>query len=196
VPTPETPVEQLYRAIRVATAARFHASRRLRLHQSLSLWAISLSSAALIILSLLEAYELEITVSSGILSLAQVTAAILVLVISLLVNGGNFGERAEKMHRCGLELNALSREVYLFLGSAQNEKRVRDAQRRYDDILSRYENHSQIDYRRAQSSKAPEYYNVGRWHKFVTYALLLWVNLPYLALLLLVVGFTLFVVLT
>jgi len=85
--------------------------------------------------------------------------------VSLLVNGSKFAERAEKMHRCGLELNALTREVELALQDTTSGKSVTDLQHRYDDILAKYENHSNIDYKMAQIRRAPEYYGIRWWHK-------------------------------
>ena len=164
----ETPGEQLYRTLRVVTDARFHGSRRLQRHQSFSLWVISLSSILLIVLPLFGPFNIQLNITEGWLCIAQVTAAILILVVSILVNGSNFGTRAEEMHRCGRELNALRREVYLLITETENAEKLRMAQHNYDEILSRYENHSQLDYRWAQISKASDYYNIRGWHRFIT----------------------------
>lgn len=81
-----------------------------------------------------------------ILNFVQVVAAAAILTVSILLNGSNFAERAEKMHRCALELNSLVREAELIFEEEADRGRMRDIQRRYEEILARYENHANIDY--------------------------------------------------
>ena len=161
----ETPGEHLLRALRVTTSARFSAGHRLKRHETFSLWSISFSSLFLIVISLLRPFGIPLRYSNAIVDLSQVVASAVILVVSLLVNGSKFAERAEKMHRCGLELNALTREVELALQDTTSGESVTDLQHRYDEMLSKYENHSNIDYKMAQIRRAPEYYGIHWWHK-------------------------------
>lgn len=162
----ETPAEHLLRSLLITSSARFHASRRLRLHQTVSLWAVSVFSLVLIVVPLFEPFGVAVSLRTSIVNLVNVIAATAILVISILVNASNFAERAEKMHRCALELNALAREVELRVKEKGREvSEIRDLQTRYDEILSRYENHSDIDYRVAQIKKAPEFYGITWRHR-------------------------------
>lgn len=164
----EPPVQRLHRTVQTVMHARFHGSHRLNRHQSLSMWAIAFSSIFLIVLPLLATLGLEVNISEGWLTISQVTVAILILVVSIQVNGSRFGTRAQEMYRCGRELSALKREIYHLLLNNSDEAKVRAAQRAYDDILSRYENHSYLDFRRAQISGASSYYKTGTGHRVVT----------------------------
>jgi hypothetical protein len=160
--SPETPAQHLLRSMTITSSARFNASRRLGLHQDVSLWAVSVFSVVLIVVPLLEPFGVEVNLNSQLVNLLNVVAAIIILVISILVNSSNFAERAEKMHRCALELNGLAREVELRIQEHGPElTSIRDLQTRYDDILARYENHTDVDFRVAQAKKAPTFYGIG-----------------------------------
>lgn len=159
----ETAAQHLLRSSTITASARFNASRRLRVHQDVSLWAVSVFSVVLIVVPLLTRFGVETNLSAPTIDLLNVVAAIAILVISILVNSSNFAERAEKMHRCALELNALSREVKLRIQAEGAEtSNLRDLQARYEEILARYENHEDIDFKVAQIKKAPEFYGI-RW---------------------------------
>lgn len=166
--TQETPDQHLLRSLRVTASARFNASRRLRLHEKLSLWSISFFSLVLITIPLFEPFGITTTLSNGAVNLASITSATLILIASIIVNGSSFSERAEKMHRCGLELNALAREVDLTIQNAKvSEDKIRDLHTQYDGILSRYENHSNIDFKLAQIDKAPDFYGIKWYHQIL-----------------------------
>jgi hypothetical protein len=154
------------------------------------MWAIALSSIFLIILPLFGPLGIDVNISRGLLNIAQVTAAMLILIVSIVVHGSKFGTRAADMHRCGLELNALRREIYLLIANEENDKKIRAAQRAYDEIMLRYDNHSQLDFRWAQITKAPDYYRVGLWHRSAT---VLRTAVEYSPYLLLVLAFGIFV---
>lgn len=160
----ELPHDHLLRSIRVTCTARFHSARRLRHHEAWSLWSISFASLFLLLISLLEPFDVAISINSNMLALSQVAASAIILVVSILVNGSKFGERAEKMHTCALELNALSREIENAI-HAQKLNEVNESLRaRYETILGKYENHSDTDFLIAQIRRAPEYYGIHWYH--------------------------------
>ncbi len=162
----ESPAEHLLRAMTITASARFNASRRLRVHQNASLWAVSAFSLVLIIVPLLSRFGVATNFSPPTIELLNIVAAIVILMISILVNSSNFAERAEKMHRCALELNALGREVKLQIEeSGSDTTNLRDLQARYEEILARYENHDDLDFRVAQANKFPEFYGIRWWHR-------------------------------
>ena len=162
----ETPAQHLLRSLQITSSARFNASRRLRLHQDVSLWAVSVFSVVLIVVPLLEPFGVKTNLNSQLVNLLNIVAAIIILVISILVNSSNFAERSEKMHRCALELNALARDVELRIQEAGVEAtNIKDLQARYDEILTRYENHEDMDFRVAQVKKAAEFYSIKWWQR-------------------------------
>jgi SMODS and SLOG-associating 2TM effector domain family 5 len=157
----ETGAQHLFRSLRITASARFNASRRLRLHERFSLWSISLFSLGLIVFPLFKPFGIPTNYGEQVLNFVQVVAAAAILTVSILVNGSNFSERAEKMHRCALELNSLAREAELMIEEGTDKSKVIDTQRRYEEILARYENHANIDYRVAQIKKAPGFYKIN-----------------------------------
>jgi hypothetical protein len=127
--------------------ARFNASIRLGSHQTYSLWSLSLFSVGLIGMTLVSALRIPTNLSGPHFNLLQIMLALLVLVFSLLLSANNYSDRAEKMHRCALELNALCHEI---LPDCQMQEEKSDVYRRtldkYGNILNSYENHANIDF--------------------------------------------------
>lgn len=159
----ESPSEHLLRSLRITTTSRFHAARRLRHHEGWSLWSISFASLFLLIVALFKPFGIRLQLNDGIVGLSQVIASSVILVVSILVNGSKFGERAEKMHSCALELNALTREVETALHSSVNSKAIDGLRAKYEAILAQHENHSDADFLRAKIRRAADYYGI-RWH--------------------------------
>jgi hypothetical protein len=153
----DTPLKELYRRIRLTAGARFNAARRLWRHDRLAQWSIALSSVALIVLALVQAVGIETTVSSRALSVVQVSLAVLVLVISLLISRDNFALQAYRMHRCGLELNRLKRRIEPRLASLHDDDFFCNVSEEYYGILCEHENHAPIDYDLYRLNKAEEF---------------------------------------
>lgn len=160
----ETPVQHLLRSLQITATSRFFAAKRFRSHESWSLWAISFASLLLIFIPLFKPFGLPIYLSDGLVNVAQVLSAAIILVFSLLVNGSKYGERAEMMHSCALAINSISRklEKQIHAGTADDAHAVLSAE--YENLLEKHENHSDQDFLSAQIRKFPGYYNVT-WTK-------------------------------
>lgn len=185
----ETPVQHLLRSLQITATSRFFAAKRFRSHESWSLWAISFASLLLIFIPLFKPFGLSIYLLDGLVNVAQVLSAAIILVFSLLVNGSKYGERAEMMHSCALAINSLSRklEKQIYAGTAEEAHSVLSCE--YENLLEKHENHSDQDFLFAQIRKFPTYYNVT-WKKIAMAYLQKSLSFaPYMLLVLIQCGF-------
>ena len=163
-------------------ACRFAANDRLKAHHNASLWTITFFSMGLIAIPLVETFGLKTNFSSNYTSFIQVVLAIVILVISVLLNMTNFSVRAEKMHQCALSVNTLARKVHRHLNDKSSAAKYEDLVKEYDNILQRIENHSRVDYLYAKKHLSSHYNNpwyfayTARLHYFYQF-------LPYIVLL-------------
>ncbi len=127
----EDSFENLYKKIDATSKTRFHASRRLKLHSKLSTHTVVIISLGLILISLLQAYDLGSNIDSKVVALVQVFSAIAVLVYSLLIERNDYSNLSEKMYSCAAKLGELKQRVYPHLGQ-QFKKDV------YDDLREDY----------------------------------------------------------
>jgi hypothetical protein len=175
--------------------ARFECATRMRRHQTYSLWTISIFSAGLIIFPIVKAFGIPIHVSAGAFDVMQVGLALMVLVLSLLVSANNVGDKAEKMHRCGLEVNALCHEVLPFCRTDTDDKEKYESFRlRYAQILAVYENHDPIDFEQVKLLLPTEYNLTGPQRFFIRlrYWLNFWVYAALMVVLLACLRFAFF----
>jgi len=154
---------------------RFSASRRLKKHEALSLWTISIFSIGLIILPIAKALGVQ-TNASQMITMLEVTSAIVILVYSIIVNKSDFSHRSSQYHHCGLELNDLNRKLYKFKDREVSDEDVDSYTDTYNEILRRYENHSNLDFFSAKVNSFPEYYGLNFGHRFLLW---LWYGLEY-----------------
>lgn len=150
--------EELHRRVRLTTGARFKAARRLARHDKFAQWTIALLSVALVVVPLLQALSVTTGLSMAQLNVLQIVLAVLVLVFSLLLSRDNFSVRADKMHRCGLELGQLERDIFGFVGTHRDEASYKEFSDRYYGILQQYENHEDVDYEMYKLWRKDEHY--------------------------------------
>jgi hypothetical protein len=176
-------LRSLYRKMKKTALTRFESAIRMRRHQTYSLWTISIFSAGLIIFPIVQAFGIPIHVSVGWFNVMQVGLALMVLVLSLLISANNVGDKAEKMHRCGLEVNALCHEALPSCRTdLHDEAKYEFFRVRYAQILAVYENHDPIDFDRVKLLLPGEYKLTGAqrfmirlrsWLNFWVYAVLM-----------------------
>ncbi len=104
--------KNLYKKMDATSKTRFHASRRLRLHAKLSTYTVVILSLVLILVSLIQAYDLGANIKRKEVVLLQVFASIAVLVYSLLIEKNDFSNRSEKMYSCASKLGELKQEAH------------------------------------------------------------------------------------
>ncbi|MEW8333107.1 MAG: SLATT domain-containing protein [Candidatus Thiodiazotropha sp.] len=168
----ESPSEHLLRQTQITATARFHASARLKQHDSLSLWAVSFASLALVFVPLLQPLGITTSIADSWVTLGSTAAATSILIISLLVGRANYGARSEQMYRSGVEINAIARKVESYIQQADTEPdRLAKLQDNYDAILEKYENHADIDYRTAVIRKKPSRPDITWAFKTTTFIL-------------------------
>lgn len=100
----------------------------------------------LIFIPLIHTFELGSRFSPDYSSFIQVVLAIVILVISVILNMTNFSVRADRIHQCGMILNALARKVHRHINESSDSGTYDELVKEYDAVLQRYENHSSIDY--------------------------------------------------
>lgn len=178
----ETPAEHMLRSIRITGAARFHASARLRHHETASLWTISFASLILLLMPVLSCSGFEFRVNVSVIAFSQIGASAAILVMSILLTGFKFGERAEKMHRCALALNGLCRRLEVIVAAGTDQVQVDQVAKDYESVLAEHENHAELDYQFAKIQKMPEFYRINWRHKLRANLRYMWEFLRYGAL--------------
>jgi hypothetical protein len=88
----------------------------------------------------------------NVVDFASISLAVAVLMFSLLIGANSYSVRSERMHRAGLELNELMREMRFHAVHPEKMKHYQDFDRRYGDILQRYENVDEVDYTKGKIS--------------------------------------------
>lgn len=189
----ETPEQRFLRALKVVSAARFFASKRLRRHETWSLWAVTFVSLLILFSSLFDPFGVCIQIDGKSFSFAQVIGSIIITIISIFINGGKFGERAEKMHSCALSLNSLARRAEYAVHLGKDESEIHELMREYDEILAQHENHSDTDFVEAKIRRAADYYGIRFWHRVYSKFRYFLGFTPYILLLFMGVGFIYFV---
>ncbi len=137
-------------SIQKTKICRLKASDRLNMYNNITNWIISLLSLSLIVLPV---YDLALPdvlkESKGFLVFVEISLAAMILVFSLMISNFNYAVRALRFHQCAVELSALDRKLNFIkvnvksLRSIDNFKQI---YHEYTSILTKYENHSFIDY--------------------------------------------------
>ena len=143
----EESFNNLYKKVDATSKTRFHAARRLRLHSKSSTYIVVLISLGLILISLMQAYNLGNNINSSLVGLMQVFSAVAVLVYSLLIDKHDYSNLSEKMYSCASKLGELKQKIHPQL-ELEHDKEAYDKNRdEYHSILKLYETHSNNDFR-------------------------------------------------
>ena len=161
------------RARRTAKA-RFVAAQRFELHNLCSRCTVAIASIALLTIPLLQAFDLSTNLNSQQLNVIQILLAVVILVFSLLLSGEEYAVKANRMHRCGIELNALaqkSRELNVL--AQKNGKQVDDEMQlrlleQYHNVIQRCDNHQQIDFDMQKLQNHKDYFETRFQHWWAT----------------------------
>ncbi|MBD3667287.1 MAG: SLATT domain-containing protein [Kangiella sp.] len=137
----------LYKKVDATSKTRFHAARRLRLHSKSSTYIVVLLSLGLILISLMQAYNLGNNIDSSLVGLIQVFSAIAVLVYSLLIDKNDYSNLSEKMYSCASKLGELKQKIHPHLETEHSQEDYDRFRDEYHRILKLYETHSNNDFR-------------------------------------------------
>lgn len=183
---------KLARSITIVADVRFIAARRLTAHARFSQWTVALISFSLVVIALFQLASIHTDLSASVLSSMQIALSVLVLVFSLLIGMENHAVRADKMHRCGLDLKNLGRKLESYKARETEDAVYEAFCDRYHEIVNQYENHAQVDFLAYKIKNPQEYYKewvkhfLPAWIKLqATYVLTF---LPYLIVFLVVGG--------
>lgn len=164
----EASYNNLYKKIDATSKTRFHSSRRLKQHSKWSTYIVVLISLGLILISLMQAYDIGNNIESPLVGLIQAFSAIAVLVYSLLIDKNDYSSLSEKMYSCASQLGELKQKVYPHLDNKYDDKKYVEHREEYHSILKLFETHSMNDFRgdyfRAKL-EMPENYEIngGDW---------------------------------
>lgn len=176
----EESFNNLYKKIDATSKTRFHASRRLKLHSKFSTYTVVIISLGLIIISLMQAYNLGNNIDSDLVGLVQVFSAVAVLVYSLLIDKNDYSNLSEKMYSCASKLGDLKQKVHPHLGEKFDKNEYNKFLDEYHNILKLFETHSNNDFRgdyvRAKL-EMPENYVIKGCDWFIAKFYVCWVHL-------------------
>lgn len=174
--------EELYDRVQKTANSRFNAHRRLIHHNNASLWTITCFSTGLIIIPLIQTFGLQTRFSSEYINFIQVVLAIVILIISIILNMTNFAVRADKVHTCGMTLNAFARKIHKCINEPLSSDKYDEIVNEYERVLQKYENHSNVDYLFTKL-RMTNYYKNPWW--FFAYVRIIYMVqfLPYILLL-------------
>ena len=159
--------------------ARFAASDRNKNMNSLSYQTIGYLSAYLIIINLINIYDLPYLskMSSQSLGFWTTALSIIILIYSQFENAKNYSIKAEKFHQCGLEIGELYNKLRMtktFEDINLPEDEIRKISEQYDIVLRKYENHIPIDLELFTTTK-PRYFKLTKfqviWIKIKRYCI-------------------------
>ncbi|KAA1157586.1 SLATT domain-containing protein [Pseudoalteromonas fuliginea] len=144
--------KQLNYSLWSTSRTRFAASKRLQRKHELSGRTIAFTSAYLILLSLLQIFSEETSLTQ-LLTYSSISLAIVILVVAQLENSSNYSLKAHKHHECGLLINSLYKKLrrlkHEYKDKEQDEKfwvEVNKYDDEYNNILTRFENHEDLDF--------------------------------------------------
>lgn len=146
-------LEELSLKVWTTKGARFQADQRLRAKARMSSISMSILSAYLIIAGLISVYVgSHASINFQLINYFVTALSIVLLVLSQYENSQDYKLRAEKLHKCGLDISEIYNEIRIFktlVPTPSNEITkifCENVAPRYQAILSKYENHMPIDY--------------------------------------------------
>jgi hypothetical protein len=142
--------EELYDRIWKTKSARFNAYHRFKKKHVLSTYTTSLLSAYVVILALLEPFDMIIkeTVIEAV-NFMSICVSILLLVIVVIENSMEYNLKAEKFHNCAKSMSKLFKKIEIANEISDENikaKKIKSITKKYDDIINIYDNHDDIDY--------------------------------------------------
>lgn len=144
-------IVELHRRAELTSKVRYDAARRLMNHNLFSQWTLAVLAVGQIMISVMDALDLPSNYSDDYLAFGSIFFGVLVLAYSLLLGMANYSARSVKLHKCGLDLGELARELYMksTQTGAMGYSYIEYA-KRYYVIRGQYENHEEIDYARTK----------------------------------------------
>jgi hypothetical protein len=147
--------------------ARFAASHRNDTLHRLSGQCVGYLSAYLIIIGLVNVYDLKFwmfSLSNNQVNFASMAFSVLILLFSQLESSESFILKSDRFHNCALDISELYNKLRYTKTYESNNPNKKDILLKigneYDKILKRNENHKSIDYAKFQLQK-PDYFELN-----------------------------------
>ena len=140
--------------LQIVKQTRFNAAKRLESAHHAGQLALAVAGiyGFLIPLFTLQFKGAIPTLTVGIIDFVAVVAGALSFAVAFLYQERDYKGRAVRMHACALEINGLRHQ--LAATRIGHEHELQPFVRAYNEILSRFENHDEIDYRLARAQRA------------------------------------------
>ena len=158
-------LEELKHKMWATKGIRFSASDRLKSLSKISNICTSILSVYLIIFGLLSVYNIynPSRQTENLFAFSMTAISIALLIFSIFENSQNYLVKAEKFHDCALDIADLYNELQNFktykAESSEIEKLefCEELQKKYQNVLRRYENHSKLDTQKFRSENLDYY---------------------------------------
>jgi hypothetical protein len=147
----------------ITKGSRFSAHERCIDQNKWSNFAVGLLSAYIIIINLVATFKLSgcTIFSNEVIGFTTTALSILILVFSQLENSNEWKLKAEMHHSCAKDLSNLYRKVRTLKYEATDpeilRKELNELTGKYEEVLSRHENHKEIDYEYYQATHAEDF---------------------------------------
>jgi len=151
--------DELYDKMWKTKGARFNAYERLRRRQSRSFYATSLLSAYLIVISLVEPFNLiPPTSDSKIVAFFSVALSVILLVFVIIENAAEYNLKGNNFHNCAKDIGRIFNTLHSLIEKKEVDiSKYEELADKYSDILDRYDNHSPIDYEMHKTKHPNDY---------------------------------------
>lgn len=145
--------------VRKTAGTRFIAELRLELYESLWNWAVSISSAFLIIFTILPKFLQLPSQFTTIVDTASVSLSILMIVFTAIQQKSENSIKSRIMRWCALELSELRKEAEIAAADPNcNRIKLKELIDRRNHILGKYDiNHKEIDFNTYRFNKPWEF---------------------------------------
>ena len=168
----KTFLEELNYNLWVTKGTRFQAHHRLISKNNKSISSVAFLTAYLIIFGLIGAFQSDLNpfIPPNYVEFGSLAGSILVLIFSQLESAKDYKLNAFLYHYCALELTQLYNSIRirktLNKESPENDETFcKNIEARYNEIMSKYPNHEEIDYKKFKLSKSEYYENITKYQK-------------------------------
>lgn len=154
----DEPFKTLLDSMKITANCRFNASNRLKYINKFSLFTVTYLSLGLILIPLIQNTDIPLGFPPKVLNLMQVFIAVAVLVYSTINATARYDARSIALNQCGDKIKDLIRTLRRNL---KDPDILSDIQEKYNDAVKDSENHTRLDYLRAQLEKKDEFNLTG-----------------------------------
>lgn len=120
---------------------RYIAARRLAYHQRFSTWVVAGASLSLAAAQWRPGFH-----KAALEPHVHAVIAVVILVYTLLLGLENWSAKSERMHRCGIDLDALTRTMQAHRREALEPEAVDEFAQQYATVLAGQDNHALVDF--------------------------------------------------